>query len=136
MPPKSWKDVERRVARFLGGERNPLSGGASRHTRGDVLLSSPVYVEVKHGASVPRSSAALARLFLTVEGNARDEGKLPVLVLHPKGKPGVGDYPSVVRVYGGRLRMDSDGSGPWPKEGVIVSVPLSVLNTLIQTGGP
>ena len=40
------KTQERRVARFFGTERTPLSGGASRHTRSDTLHPK-LYIEVK-----------------------------------------------------------------------------------------
>jgi len=40
------KSQERRIARWCGGVRTPLSGGNSRHTRGDVIHSS-LYGEFK-----------------------------------------------------------------------------------------
>lgn len=40
------KTQERRVARYFGVERTPLSGGASRHTRSDTLHPK-LYIEVK-----------------------------------------------------------------------------------------
>jgi hypothetical protein len=45
------KAHERRVARWFGTERTPLSGGASRHTRSDTLHPK-LYIEVK-GAAGP-----------------------------------------------------------------------------------
>lgn len=42
----TWKQEERKVARALGGERNPLSGSNSRHTGGDVI-QTPYYVDCK-----------------------------------------------------------------------------------------
>jgi hypothetical protein len=41
------KGQERRIARWLGGERCPLSGGASRHTRGDAIRVGRLYDEAK-----------------------------------------------------------------------------------------
>jgi len=40
------KTQERRVARYFGVERTPLSGGASRHTRSDTLHPD-LFLEVK-----------------------------------------------------------------------------------------
>ncbi len=40
------KTQERRVARYFGVERTPLSGGASRHTRSDTLHPD-LFIEVK-----------------------------------------------------------------------------------------
>lgn len=46
----AWKQEERKVARALGGERNPLSGSNSRHTAGDVI-QTPHYVDAKLSGS-------------------------------------------------------------------------------------
>jgi len=80
MPDKPWKVMERRVARKLGGQRNPLSGGASRHTRGDVIHPR-LFVECKHSVNQP-----ILKLMRQVEERAHDEGKTPVLALHRKGE--------------------------------------------------
>lgn len=42
----AWKQEERKVARALGGERNPLSGSNGKHTSGDVI-QTPYYVDAK-----------------------------------------------------------------------------------------
>jgi len=42
----TWKKFERRVAKLFGGERNPLSGSASKHTKGDVIHDD-YYIEAK-----------------------------------------------------------------------------------------
>lgn len=133
MPNRPWKSVERRVARELGGERNPLSGGASRHTRGDALLPVPLFVEVKHGSSVPRSSFAIERLFGEVETKARAEGKVPVLVLHSKGKKGVGEYPAFIRLFGSSFGPNGSPAWvrPWPAAGIVVSLHLGTLRGLL-----
>jgi len=52
MTDKTWKAVERRIAKVLGGKRNPLSGSSSRHTSGDVIHDK-YYVEIKHRARIP-----------------------------------------------------------------------------------
>lgn len=98
----AWKQVERRVARFLGGERNPTSGGNGRHSRADALLPKPIFVETKHGKAAEallRSPKRLARLFEQVEERAIAEGKVPVVVLHPPrwGNGGAANYPAFVR---------------------------------------
>ena len=36
---KTWKQFERRVARFFNSEKNPLSGGNSKHLLSDTFLS-------------------------------------------------------------------------------------------------
>ena len=78
----TWKALERKVAKLLGGARNPLSGGASRHTRGDVIHDT-LYVECKL-----RKRMAAWSLFRETEILAKREGKMPVVVLKEKGKKG------------------------------------------------
>lgn len=56
----SWKAVERRICRALGGERTPLSGENSRHTSAD-CIQTPEYVEVKMQPD-PTAHAHLAEL--------------------------------------------------------------------------
>lgn len=51
MADHNWKRYERRVARYFGTQRTPLSGGASRHTRSDTL-DPRFYVEVKSAAGL------------------------------------------------------------------------------------
>ena len=48
---KSWKAYERRVARYFGSERTPLSGGNSRHTRSD-SLHERLYIECKSNMQI------------------------------------------------------------------------------------
>lgn len=48
----SWKNFEREVAKFFGGQRNPLSGGHSKHTRGDIIHPE-LYGENKYSQMVP-----------------------------------------------------------------------------------
>ncbi|MGC9146120.1 MAG: hypothetical protein ACP5GS_08465 [Nitrososphaeria archaeon] len=79
MPDKTWKKVERRVAKMFGTERNPLSGRNSRHTMADVIHDS-LYIEVKHRSRIP-----FYRVWLDVVEKAKQEGKAPVLILHSKG---------------------------------------------------
>ena len=79
MPDKTWKAVERRVAKMFGGQRNPLSGGNSRHTQGDVIHPM-FFIEVKHRAKIP-----FLKIWLDTKQKAKKEGKIPVLIVHQKG---------------------------------------------------
>ena len=83
MPEKSWKVAERRLAKLFQTQRNPLSGGNSKHTRSDSL--HPVfYLENKHSA---RSS--LRTLFDDTRAKAKTEAKIPVVATQTKNKPGI-----------------------------------------------
>ena len=80
MPSSTWKDVERRIARRLGGRRNPLSGIRSGHgTHGDILHPT-IYGEFKHTAR-----AAILTLLRATVKLAKREHKMPLLVMHEKG---------------------------------------------------
>jgi len=79
MPDKAWKAFERRIAKSLGTERTPLSGGASRHTRSDTLHPD-LYVECRQ-----RKRVSLYKLFLLTTIYANGENKTPVIALHQKG---------------------------------------------------
>jgi hypothetical protein len=76
----SWKRVERKISRKLGGERNPLSGGSSRHTRGDTIHDK-YYVEVKFRARIP-----FFKDWTDAQEKAKLEGKIPMFVFHEKGR--------------------------------------------------
>ena len=78
----TWKHMERKVAKLLGGTRNPLSGGSSKHTRGDIIHSS-LYVECKL-----RKKMAVWSLFREVEQLAKREAKMPIVILKEKNKKG------------------------------------------------
>mgnify|MGYP000423855145 CR=1 FL=1 len=52
MARSTWKKLERRVARFFGSERTPLSGGNSKHTRSD-SLHPDLFIEAKHKKEMP-----------------------------------------------------------------------------------
>jgi hypothetical protein len=103
MTDPAWKKVERRVARYLGVERTPLSGRSSRHGTSSDSLHPLLFVEVKHGKNaerILRSRPRLEALFAHVEARASAENRVPVLVLHPPrwGNGGVANYPAYVRV--------------------------------------
>jgi hypothetical protein len=76
----TWKAVERRIAKQLGGQRNPLSGIRSGHgTHGD-LLHPTLYGEFKH----TKRAAILSLLRATVK-LAKRERKIPLVIMHEKG---------------------------------------------------
>jgi len=76
MPEKAWKVDERKVARWLGGQRVGLSGGRGAFSRADVLADG-WFVEVKRRAVSP-----VAKWYGEAHVKAKQEGKRPVLVLH------------------------------------------------------
>lgn len=85
-PTSTWKDVERRVAKRIGGKRVPLSGENNGFASGDVDHPR-LFVEVKH-----RKSIGIARWFEKTEEDKRKalgknhKKKETVLVLHEKNK--------------------------------------------------
>jgi len=81
-PKKTWKSVERRIARFFGAERTPLSGGNSGHTRSDTLHKK-YFIEIKH-----RAKWAVFELWKETMEMAKKEKKMPFLCLHEKSKEG------------------------------------------------
>lgn len=82
----TWKAWERAIARRLGTERTPLSGGASRHTLSDTL-DGAWFIEAKLRRGSEDALRAWARKAFeeTLEG-AASEGKVPVLVFRRKGE--------------------------------------------------
>lgn len=121
MTDRRWKAIERLVADFWGGTRNPTSGEMSKHgTHADILRVRGVYIEVKHGASVPTSFAKRDALWMDTREKAEAEGRVPVLVLHPKRlRDPVEAWPTIVEL---------PVSG-----GVMVQVPQVVARELVGT---
>jgi len=78
----TWKRREREIAHFFGGERTPLSGGNSKHTRGDVIHDK-LYVEVKY-----RAKHSAVQLWDDTHKKAIEESKIPVVCLCEKGREG------------------------------------------------
>ncbi|MDG6927744.1 MAG: hypothetical protein JRN10_00850 [Nitrososphaerota archaeon] len=76
MTDKVWKQEERRIARAFGTERTPLSGSNSKMTQSDTLHPK-FYIEIKHRKQVP-----FYKVFLETDKKAKDEGKIPMVVLH------------------------------------------------------
>ncbi len=82
MAPKTWKNIERKIARFFGAERNPLSGGNGGHSRSD-SLHERLFIEVKY-----RVSHSAVTLWRDTAEKAKKEDKIPVVCLSEKGKQG------------------------------------------------
>ena len=79
----TWKRAERETAKLLGTTRNPLSGGAGKHSGSDTLHST-LYVEIKL-----RAKSAIFSLFKKTNEGAKKEGKVPIVCMREKGvKPG------------------------------------------------
>ncbi len=78
----TWKRREREIAHYFGGERTPLSGGNSKHTRGDVIHDK-LYIEVKY-----RAKHSTITLWDDTQGKAKQEEKTPVVCLCEKGREG------------------------------------------------
>ena len=77
-PTKTWKSFELRIARFFGEERNPLSGGNSKHTRSD-SLHPELFIECKW-----RQKSSLVTLYKSTKELAKKENKIPVLAITDK----------------------------------------------------
>jgi len=78
----TWKAFELKIAKALGGQRNPLSGKNSKHTAGDVIHPE-LYVEVKLKSRIPFWND-----WTKAKENAKKEGKFPILVFRKKGETG------------------------------------------------
>ena len=79
----TWKAFERKIAKDIGSERTPLSGGNSKHTRSDTLHPR-LYIECK-------LSQKFTRDILDFEDDikkAEIEKKIPIRVMRRKGKHG------------------------------------------------
>lgn len=77
---KTWKGLEWRVAKKFGTERTPLSGSLSKHTRSDTLHDK-LFIEIKLRSKIP-----FLKTFKETLKNAEREDKLPLVVMHEKGK--------------------------------------------------
>ena len=76
---KTWKSVERRIAKMFGGTRNSLSGGNSKAgTTGDVVHKK-LYIEVKHRNKIP-----FYKIWEDTKEKAKLEKKVPIVVIHKK----------------------------------------------------
>lgn len=76
MPEKAWKADERKVAKFFGTVRNPLSGSASRHTGSD-SLHEILFIDNKR-----EQIHSIVNLWKKIQLKAKLEGgKIPILTL-------------------------------------------------------
>lgn len=85
MPPtKTWKAAERKVAAYFGTLRQRLSGSSGRADETAADTKHPVlFIEVKY-----RAEHAVRTLMDSTRKLAAKEGKLPIIALVSKGKPG------------------------------------------------
>jgi len=82
MASKTWKSRELQVAKFFDTQRNPLSGGNSKHTRSDTLHDE-LYIECKH-----RQKHAIFQLWKDTAEKAKHEGKTPLCAISQHGEHG------------------------------------------------
>ena len=82
MSDKAWKQRERQVAAFFGGQRTPLSGGNGKITRADVIHDK-LFIECKL-----RKKHTVITLWDDTNVMAKKEGKTPVVALCEKGRAG------------------------------------------------
>ena len=79
MTDKTWKNVERKVALYFGGERVPITG-RQRGSAPDVLHPD-LSIEVKHRKALPDwILEAMEQAEMS-----RTNGQIAVAILHPKG---------------------------------------------------
>jgi len=79
MPNKTWKNLERKVAKLLGGKRIPCSGVAEGF-KGDVEHKH-FFIECKWGKQIPKT---IVEWFRKAEKQAPKD-KIPILIMKPKG---------------------------------------------------
>ena len=80
----TWKAAERRVATLFGTLRQRLSGSSGRADETAADTKHPrLFIEVKY-----RDSHAVRGLYDKTAKLAKKEGKLPLVALVDKGKPG------------------------------------------------
>ena len=97
---RTWKLAEQRLAELFGTIRRPLSGMNSRSGGSDDGMHETLYLENKL-----RERHAVWTLFREVKQQAKKEGKVPVIGLQEKHKPGVllvihsDDLPDVLKAY-------------------------------------
>ena len=86
MPDKRFKGYERRIAKWFGTYRTPLSGSHSRHTSSDTLHAK-IFIDCK----LRREFRSVWRYFKALDSLAKREGKLPALIVKI---PGAGNIDS------------------------------------------
>lgn len=114
MSEPTWKAIERKVAAFFGVDRTPLSGGNSKHTASDTLHQG-LFVEVKY-----RVTHSAVTLWRKTHLQARKEGKIPVVCLSEKNKPGFwvlchsNDFLNVAYFRGRVVFSEQEGTNEQP----------------------
>ena len=94
----SWKKLEQKIAKKLGGKRIPVSG-VSRDFKGDVLTDK-LLIDCKYGKQIPKK---LIDWWKKVKEEAKKMERMPALVLKKKGLRGeliildVDDFRRLVR---------------------------------------
>lgn len=83
-PDQPWKKAERRLARFFGSERRPLSGGNQGTGLRDDGMHEALHLESKYSAYTP-----LFTLYRETRNKANAEDRTPVIGLFEKAKPGM-----------------------------------------------
>ena len=81
---RTWKQRESDVAKYFKGERTPLSGGNSKITRADVIHDK-LFIECKL-----KKKHTVVTLWDDTAKLAKIEGKIPVVALCEKNRPGFG----------------------------------------------
>ena len=82
MGDKAWKQRERQVAAYFGGERTALSGGNGKITRADVIHDD-LFIECKL-----RAKHSVVSLWDETKKLADAEKKTPVIALCEKNRKG------------------------------------------------
>ena len=85
MADKAWKKRERQVARWFGVQRIPGSGCDAKYGRTSASDSThkKLFIETKH-----RVSHSAVTLWDSVQVKAKQEGKVPVVALAERRRPG------------------------------------------------
>lgn len=78
MVKKTWKKVERRIAREFGTTRTPLSGISSKHTQSDTLHDK-LFIEIKYRQKIP-----FYKIYKETIEKAKKEGKIPLVIFVEK----------------------------------------------------
>ncbi|MEM3408381.1 MAG: hypothetical protein QXP36_00230 [Conexivisphaerales archaeon] len=79
---KSWKNLERKIAKIRNTTRTPLSGINSKITGSDII-DEKFFVECKL-----RKSSSIWHLYDKTKQNAVKEKKVPIVVVKQKHKKG------------------------------------------------
>ena len=81
----TWKDLERRICKKLGGKRNPLSGLNSGHgTSSDCIDMSSEFENFYFEIRLRENWLHHTMFKKDVEAPAKKENKIPILVTHKK----------------------------------------------------